>query len=343
MSLRVFGEIDGVPVHEVTLRSAGGAVAKVIGWGATLRDLHVPGGLGASQRVVLGFHDLDSYRRYSPHFGAVPGRVANRIAGGRFSLDGKTYDLARKPGDSFTIHGGPTGFGKSIWRVVRHDERSVVLAIVSPDGDNGFPGNLTATCRYSLEEPATLRVEFTAVTDAPTPVNLCQHSYFNLDGSDTVLDHTLVLDADFITPQDGDGIPSGEVRDVAGTPYDFRKERALREQDGAFHYDNNFVLTRRKGKAAGIAGKSLHHAGTLRSARSNLALATWTTEPALQLYDGWKVKTPVPGLEGKPYGANAGVCLETQHYPDSPSHPHFPCIILRPGEVYRHVTEYRFS
>ncbi|MDJ1159002.1 aldose epimerase family protein [Chelatococcus sp. SYSU_G07232] len=346
MAIRPFGEVDGRTVEEVTIRSAAGAEARVIGWGAVLRDLVVPLATGEPQRVVLGLERLEDYVAHSPHMGAIAGRVANRIAGGRFTVDGRGYDVPRNQDGRHALHGGGRGFGKRPWQVSHHDGASVALTLVSPDGDAGFPGTLTVTCLYRLCEPATLRIELAAVTDAPTPVNLCHHSYFNLDGTPSILDHRLTVAADFYTPTDADLIPTGEIRAVEGTPYDFRANRTVRfpdaETGAPVRYDVNFVLRRDRTEPAAGGGPALAHAATLASTRSNLAMETWTTEPGLQVYDGGKVAIPVPGLGGARYGANAGICLEAQHFPDSPNRAHFPTTLLRPGEVYRQVTEYRF-
>ena len=201
-------------------RVPGGGERKILTCGAVVRDLVVPASNGL-QRVVLGLNTIEDYVAYSPSFGAVPGRFANRIANGRFVLDGVAYQLDRKPGQKHTLHGGPNGFGHRIWKLGAYDDSSVELILESPDGDSGFPGAMTATCVYRLLEPATLRVELSAVSDRPTIVNLTQHSYFNLDGSPDILDHELTLFADFYTPADAELIPTGEIRAVAGTPYDF--------------------------------------------------------------------------------------------------------------------------
>src|SRR6202046_2363898 len=239
MSARSFGEIDGTPVFEVTIASQAGASAKILTWGAVVRDLVVPASNGR-QRVVLGLNTIEDYLNYSPSFGAVPGRFANRIANGRFVLDGVAYQLERKPGQKHTLHGAPHGFGHRIWKLGAYDSSSVELILESPDGDSGFPGNLTATCIYRLLEPATLRVELTAVSDRPTIVNLTQHSYFNLDGSPDILDPELTPFANFYTPADEELIPTGEIRAVAGTPYDFRQPRTIRDP-ALTPYDTNFV------------------------------------------------------------------------------------------------------
>ncbi|WP_406856883.1 aldose epimerase family protein [Alsobacter sp. KACC 23698] len=342
MTVREFGRLGDDVVHEVTIRSKAGAEARVITWGAVLRDLHVPLPSGGRQRVVLGLQTIEDYVEHSPHMGAIAGRYANRIAGGRFLLDGVERQLDRNQAGRHALHGGGAAFGKRLWRLAAHDETSVTLTLVSLDGDGGYPGQLTATCVYRMVEPATLRVELTAVADAPTIVNLAQHAYWNLDGSPSVLDHELEVDASFYTPVDEDLIPTGEVSAVAGTPFDFRSRRPIRfaGRDGApFRYDHNFVLSAPRP----TRDQPLRRAARLRSPRNGLTLELHTTEPGVQVYDGHKVDVAAPGLDGARYGANAGLCLESQVWPDSPNRPHFPDPTLRPDEVYRQISEYRFA
>jgi len=231
VSARVFGTIGGAPAYEVVIASKAGASAKILTWGAVIRDLVVPTA-GGPRSVTLGLDSLEDYVAHSPHFGAVAGRFANRIANGRFVLDGIEYVLAGKPGQKHTLHGGPKAFGERIWKLGAHDGSSVSMTLESPDGEAGFPGALTATCVYRMLELATLRVELSAVTDKPTVVNLTQHAYFNLDGSKDILDHEVTLFADFYTPADTDLIPTGEILSVAGTPYDFRAARPVRNASG---------------------------------------------------------------------------------------------------------------
>jgi aldose 1-epimerase len=334
-SIRTFGTYEDIDIEEVTIRSEAGAEAKIISWGAAVRDLVVPAKNGA-QRVVLGFDRFDDYLHHSPYFGANPGRFANRIAHGRFTLEGVTYELDRNEQAKQTLHGGSRGFGKRPWSVVTADQRSVTLAIVSEDGDMGFPGRVVASCAYLLHEPSTLQVSFMATTTRPTPVNLAHHSYFNLDGSPDILDHHLLIAADFYTPTDEDLIPTGEICAVADTPYDFRNDRPIRHEgkSGPVPYDTNFVLR---------SANQLGHAATAWSPRSGVIMEAWTTEPGLQFYSGGKLDTAVAGLSGHPYGPHAGFCLEAQRFPDAPNKPHFPSAILHSGEVYRQTTEYRFS
>lgn len=331
----LFGTIDGAPAYEVVIATKSGASAKILTWGAVLRDLIVPTRMGP-QRVTLGLNRLEDYVAHSPHFGAVPGRFANRIANGRVTIDGIEHALDRKPGEKHTLHGGPNGFGRRLWTLGALDESSVSMTLESPDGDSGFPGALTATCVYRMLEPATLRVELSAVSDRATVVNLTQHGYFNLDGSPNILDHELTLFADFYTPADDELIPTGEIRAVAGTPYDFRVARRVRHPDGTA-YDTNFVASLRPDD------EGLAPIARLRSPLNGLALSLHSTEPGVQVYDSAKLDCPAPGLDGARYGPNAGLCLEPQAFPDSPNRRHFTNCILRPGGEYRHVSEFRFA
>lgn len=335
------GTFEGTPVEEVVLRSDAGAEARLLTWGAVLRDLHVPSRSG-SQRVVLGFDRFEDYPGHSPYFGAIPGRFANRIAEGRFSIDGTEYQADRNEKGRTTLHGGSHGFGKRVWSLAAHDDREATFVLVSDDGDMGFPGRATVACTYRLLEPATLVVEFTATVDKPSPVNLAHHSYFNLDGSPSILDHTLMLAADFYTPVDDALIPTGEIARVEGSPYDFRTERPIRHdaQGSPFPYDTNFVL---RGPSGTQAPGTLHHAATAHSAGSGVELQVWTTQPGVQFYSSSKLHPGVPGHDGATYEPFGGFCLETQNFPDAPNHAHFPDAILRPGRVYHHVTEYRFA
>ncbi len=337
MSVSIFGTVDGVDVQEITLGNAAGTTASILTWGAVLRDLVVATAGGPRQRVVLGLNSLDDYRAHSPHFGATPGRFANRIAGGRFTLDGHAHQLPLNDHGKNCLHGGPHGFGKRPWTIAEVREDSVLLRLESGDGDSGFPGALEAFCRYQLGEPATLRVDLTATCDAPTIVNLAHHSYFNLDGGADILDHEVMLAAAFRTPTDADLIPTGEVASVAGTPYDFRTPRPVRDPSGTT-YDTNFVIATTPDPATGLA-----HAATIRSRKNDLALELHTNQPAVQFYDAAKLDCPAAGLGGARYGAHGGLCLEAQLYPDAPNHRHFPSSVLRPGERYHQRSEYRFG
>ena len=287
------------------------------------------------QHVCIGLTTIEDYKKHSSHFGAVPGRFANRIAGGRFTLDGQAYTLPCNEGGINTLHGGPQGFGKRPWTIVAHTENSVTLTLHSADGDAGFPGNLEATCVYTMLEPATLRFDLTATTDAPTVVNLTNHAYFNLDGSPDILDHVLTINAESRTPTDEHNIPTGAIEPVAGTPFDFRSPRPVRNEAGQA-YDLNYVIG---GKRDGV----LIHAARATAPSNGLTMNVFTDQPGIQFYDAKKLDCPVPGIGGAHYGNHAGFCLETQLYPDAPNKPNFPSSVLRPGERYRNVTEFRFS
>jgi len=338
MTANLFGHIDGQDIIEIALENAAGMQARVLTFGATVRDLIVPAPEGG-RRVVLGFNSVEDYAAHGSHAGAVAGRFANRIAGGRFSIDGAAHQVVCNQAGRHALHGGgkPFGFGVRPWRLLAHDARSVTLGLRSLHGDGGFPGTLDVLCTYALGDDARLTITLRAMTDRPTVVNLAQHAYFNLAGGGDVLDHELQLDSAFYTPVDGDLIPTGEVRAVAGTPFDFRTRRKLRFETpaGLQAYDHNFVLNGARG--------SLRRAASLYAPGGDLEMQVWTSEPAVQLYDAAKMAPPVAGLGGQRYGARAGLCLECQTFPDAPNRGHFPSALLRPGEVYRQVTEWRFN
>lgn len=350
MAVTIFGTLaDGTEIREAHLTTASGCQARILELGATLRDLVVPLHGDASQRVVLGFETLETYEGRSHHAGAIVGRYANRIARGRFSLDGVSYQLALNEKGTHSLHSGPDGFDRRPWRIVEHAEDRVTLALFSPAGDQGFPGALNVWCRYQLRDPATLALELAATTDATTIVNLAHHPYFNLDGNEDARDHELMIAADFITASDSELIPTGEIIRVAGSPYDFRAKRRVRHvppgATKAFGYDTNFVL--RGPGLAGRYGAALAHAATLASSTSGLALELWTSAPGLQFFDGHDMTFAAPGLDAQGFGARrygegAGIALEAQHFPDSANHPHFPSTVLHPGEILRQCTEYRF-
>lgn len=333
-TIRSFGEFRGTDIQEITLRSQAGAEARILTYGAVIRDLVVPTAAGP-QPVCLGLNSMADYQAHSPHFGAVPGRVANRIAGGRFTLDGKTYTVPRNEGGLNCLHGGDAGFGLRPWRVAEATQDSVTLTLASPDGDAGFPGAVEVTCLYRLIEPATLRYELHATTDAPTVVNLTNHAYFNLDGSPDILDHELTIHAGRITLLDKHLIPTGEIAPVDATPYDFRQPRPIRHPSGQA-YDMNFVV---EGGGTG----TLVHAARARSPKNGLTLDVYSDQPGVQLYDAAKLNCPVPGLGAAHYGPRSGFCLETQLFPDAPNQPNFPSSVLRPGERYANITEFRFG
>ena len=335
MASRVFGTLpDGSAIDEVAI-AAGNLSASVITYGAAIRDIRLA---GIDHPLVLGFDRVDDYVRHSPHFGAVVGRVANRIGGGRFSIDGQRFQLSLNLHGRQHIHGGHRGFSRRAWRLADHTGDSVTLAIVSPDSEEGYPGTVAATVRYVVAEPATIRMEAVATTDAPTLVNLAQHSYFNLDDSPNVLDHHIEIFADSYTPTDADDVPTGEILSVAGSDFDFRTARPLRQMRGGGRvgFNKNFVIARRK------SARPLAHARVF-SPRNGVVLEVASTEPGIQFYDGVFMNIPVPGLGGRRYAVNAGCCFEPQLFPDAINHPGFPSPILRPGETYRQVTTFSFS
>jgi aldose 1-epimerase len=342
MNQRVFGTLGERPILEARLAS-GGAEARVIEFGASLADLIVPAPGGRRQRVVLGLNALRDYEFFSAHMGAIAGRVANRIAGGSFMLDGDSHSLDRNQDGRHTLHSAGAAFGKRPWTILHQDVGSVTLGVVSAAGEAGFPGALTATCRYTLGE-AALRIELTAFSDRPTLCNLTNHAYFKLDDTLDILDHELEIRANLYLPSDADLIPDGSLLRVSGTPYDFRTPRSIlmMGEDGErCAYDTSFII-RRDRTERDTSGLELALAARLMSARSELEMQVWTSEPVVHLYDAGGLNVPVPGIDGMRYGAHAGLCLETQHAPDSPHLPHLPSIVLRPGQLYRQVTEFRF-
>lgn len=324
--IRPFGTLHGVAVDEVTLR-AGSLEASILTYGATLRDLRLAG-----RPLVLGLSTLDEYVEHGAYFGALCGRYANRIAGGRFTLDGTAYQVTCNERNRTHLHGGATGFDKRIWTVDELTADSLVLSLVSPDGEEGYPGTVTLKARFTLLPSAVLSLSITAVTDAPTLVNIAHHSYFNLDGSADVLAHRLQILGEDYLPVDGHGIPTGDVVPVAGTDFDFRH---LRSVSGPRTYDHNFCLSRDVALEPRLAA-------VLEGATSGVSMELWTTEPGLQFYDASGLGLPFTGPDGRRFGPHAGLCLEPQRWPDSPNQKNFAGAVLRPGETYHQLTEFRF-
>ena len=332
---RLVGTHQGREVHEVTLMAEGGLQAQILTFGAVIRDLSLPLAAGGRQPLVLGFPTFDPYPVHSPYFGALVGRYANRIGGGRFTLAGQTYLLDRNEAGTTTLHGGRAGFATRIWDIVDYSDRHVTLGLVSPDGDQGFPGTLQATCRYTLWPDNRLEVALRARTDRPTPVNLTQHSYFNLDGAPDVSDHLLCVHADAYTPIGPEKIPMGQILPLADTPFDLRQPRRIGDLGMAL--DHNFVLR------AALAASPVRPVVDLTAPRANLRLRVSTTKPGVQIYDGHMLDVAVPGLGGRHYGPRAGLCIETQFFPDSPNQPQFPDTVLAAGADYDHRTIYAFE
>jgi aldose 1-epimerase len=338
-----FGSLDdGTAIDLYTLKNAKGAAAKVITYGATLTELWVPGRTGKLGDVVLGFDNLQGYLGKHPWFGATVGRVANRIAKGKFMLDGKEYSLEINDPPN-NLHSGSKDLSRVVWKAEPVHERNgaaVRFTYDSPDGDEGFPGKLSVTVLYRLTNNNELQLEYTAKTDKATPVNLTNHSYFNLDGDKNILGQVLQLSAEKYTPVDATLIPTGEIRVVKGTPLDFTHPVAIgahitEMQGNPGGYDHNFVLSAGAGK--------LKLAARVFDAASGRQMEVWTTEPGVQFYSGNFLDGTITGKRGVVYGKHSGFCLETQHYPDAVNHPAFPSVILRPHSIYSTQTIYKFS
>jgi aldose 1-epimerase len=338
---------DGTPVDRWTLAGDGGMTVVVLTYGGIVQTLEVPDRDGVPVNVVLGLATADRYLAGNPpYLGALIGRYANRIAGGAFTLDGQEHQLpVNNPPNS--LHGGTQGFDKRVWAATGVDG-GVELAYTSPGGEMGYPGTLSVTVRYTLTGGNALRIDYQATTDAATVVNLTNHSYLNLAGeaAGSVEGHRLQLHAGRYTPTDATNIPTGELAPVAGTPFDFTSPHTIGERIGeddeqlrfGLGYDHNYVLDRPDG-----ADGSLVAAARVSEPGSGRVLDVETTEPGLQLYSGNQLDGSLTGPGGVAYGPRAGLCLETQHFPDSPNQPGFPSTVLRPGEVYRSATVYRFG
>jgi aldose 1-epimerase len=342
-----FGQMpDGTAVESFTLRNSHGIEVKAITYGAIITSVRVPDRAGELADIVLGYDDLAGYLSKPSYFGAVVGRYGNRIAKGRFTLDGKTYTLATNNGPNH-LHGGVKGFDKVVWKGEpgsSADNPSVTFRYTSRDGEEGYPGTLEARVTYTLTDRDELRFEYAATTDKPTVVNLTQHSYFNLTGGKSdILGHELTIEADRFTPVDATLIPTGPLAPVEGTPLDFRRPTAVGARIGRDDeqlkngkgYDHNFVLNRR--------GEGLVHAVRLVDPRSGRTLDVQTTEPGVQFYSGNFLDGTITGKGGVVYKQRWALCLETQHFPDSPNQPAFPSTVLRPGKEYRSTTVLTFG
>jgi len=340
---------DGETVDLITLRSPSGVELDVATYGGIVTRLLAPDRGGELADVVLGHDRLEPYLAGTPYFGAIVGRYGNRIANGRFTLDGKEYVLAVNNGPNH-LHGGIRGFDKVVWQAepyANETEAGIVLRYVSPDGEEGYPGELSAKVTYALTAAGELRIDYEAMTDAPTIVNLTHHGYWNLagHGSGDILDHVLAIRASRFTPVDETLIPTGERRPVEGTPFDFLDPTAIGaridadDEQIAFGggYDHNFVLDGWENDG------ELRSAAVLHDPVSGRTVEVLTTEPGLQFYSGNFLDGSDIGKGGVVYERRTGLCLETQHFPDSPNHPAFPTTVLRPGETYRSTTVYRFS
>ena len=337
---------DGTPVDLFRLTNGHGLVAAITNYGGIVVSLLVPDRQGELGDIVLGYDTLAGYLAKSPYFGCLVGRYGNRIAKGEFQLDGQTYSLARNDGENH-LHGGTKGFDKVVWAAKPLSADGSVglhLQYLSRDGEEGYPGALSVAVTYTLSDQDELIVDYSATTDKPTLVNLTHHSYFNLEGADgDTLGHRLTINADRFTPVASGLIPTGEIRAVKGTPMDFTRPKAvgadIASQDPQLvlghGYDHNWVLNRSRD------GLSL--AARLMGPRSGRVMEVLTTEPGIQFYSGNYLDGSIVGKQGKAYGPHFGLCLETQHYPNSPNQPGFPSTVLRPSETYQSRTVHRFS
>jgi aldose 1-epimerase len=340
-----FGTVSGTAIDRFTLRNANGVEVQAITYGGIITSIKTPDRNGASADIVLGFDTIEGYLQDHPFFGAIIGRYGNRIAKGRFTLNGTTYKLATNNGANH-LHGGVKGFDKVVWRgEPLTGKNGVAFTRTSPDGEEGYPGNLTVRVSYELTDQNQLIVDYHATTDKATPVNLTQHTYFNLagGGSGDILGQSLMLNADRFTPVDATLIPTGEIANVDGTPFDFRQPALIGARIAQPHpqlkfgqgYDHNWVLNR--------SGNGLQMAAVAMDPASGRTLEITTTEPGIQFYAGNFLDGKLTGKGGHVYKQRAGFCLETQHYPDSPNHPDFPSTVLQPGQQYATSTVFTFG
>lgn len=342
-----FGKTStGEAVDLYRLSNTKGVEASIINYGGIVVSLKTPDRNNKTSDVVLGFDSLEGYLGNHPYFGAIIGRYGNRIAKGRFSLDGQEYQLAKNNGENH-LHGGIRGFDKVVWRARENAASNrVELSYLSKDGEEGYPGNLSVTVTYTLTENSELKIDYDATTDRTTVVNLTNHSYFDLrgqEGQGDISGHRIMIAADRFTPVDSGLIPTGELRAVEGTPFDFRQPRAIGEKINADDeqirigkgYDHNFVLN--------AGGGTLALAARVTEPETGRVMEVYTTEPGVQFYTGNFLDGSITGKGGKRYAHRSGFCLETQHFPDSPNKPSFPSVVLKPGNRYRTTTVYQFS
>jgi aldose 1-epimerase len=335
-----WGNTDGKEVFLYTLTNAKGVQVKISNYGATVTSWVSPDKNNKPSSIVLGFDSLSGYLAKPPYFGAVVGRYGNRIAKGKFKIDNTQYTLATNNGSN-ALHGGLKGFDKQVWDASTQNDStaSLLLSYTSKDGEEGYPGNLKVTVRYTLTNDDELKIEYNATTDKPTVLNLTNHSYFNLTGdvSNSILDETLMIDADNYTPVDTTLIPTGEIKPVKGTPFDFTKAKKIGLEIGAVSggYDHNFVLNKKD--------SSLQKIAALKDSISGRTLEVFTTQPGVQFYTGNFLDGTLSTPGAKKINQHAALCLETQHFPDSPNQPKFPTTLLLPGEQFHSVTVYKLS
>lgn len=337
--------LDGTPVEIYTLRNANGMTARIMTYGGIVQSLSVPDKKGNFGDVVLGYDTLGGYLTNSPYFGSLIGRYGNRIAKGHFTLDGKIYTLATNNGPN-SLHGGIKGFDKVVWQVVHAEYTAqgaqLELSYTSPDGEEGYPGTLTVTAIYTVTPDNSLRLDYKATTDEATVVNLTQHSYFNLAGHGDILGHVVSLNADTYTPVDSTLITTGELRPVDGTPFDFRKPVTIGSRVNASDeqikfgggIDHNWVVNHPMGQL-GLDARVFDPS-------SGRVMEVWSTEPGLQFYSGNFLDGTIKGKDGQVYPYRGAIAMEPQHFPDSPNHPNFPSVVLRPGKVYHNTIIYKF-
>jgi aldose 1-epimerase len=346
VSRQPFGQTkDGTPVDLYTLRNSKGAEARISNYGGLVISLKVPDRNGNLGDVVLGYDNLDGYLKETPYFGALIGRYGNRIAKGKFTLNGQEYTLATNNGPN-ALHGGLKGFDKVVWEptiLASAEGPALQLKYVSKDGEEGYPGNLSVTAVYTLTEDNALKLEFTATTDKDTVLNLTHHSYFNLAGKGDILGHLVIIPANRFTPVDSTLIPTGELKPVEGTPFDFRNPTAIgvriNQDDEQLKfgggYDHNWVVNKQPG-AYGLMAR-------VTELTSGRVMEVYSTEPGLQFYSGNFLDGKITGKRGWVYKHRSAFCMEPQHYPDSPNKPEFPTVVLKPGQVYKNTIVYRFS
>lgn len=335
-----FGNYNGQAITEYTITNANGMQLSIMNYGGTITKLITPDKNGKMGDVVLGYQSLDGYlQKANPYFGALIGRYGNRIAKGKFTLDGKTYTLAANNNGN-SLHGGNKGFDKVVWSAERQGDSSLKLNYLSKDGEEGYPGNLNVTVVYTLTPDNAVKIDYTATTDKATPVNLTNHAYYNLSAGvdSTILNEELQLNADKYTPVDSLLIPTGEIAPVKGTPFDFTTMKPIGKDIDQVKggYDHNFVLNK--------TGNELSKAATVYDPTSGRTMDVYTTQPGIQFYTGnFLDGTLTDTKDGAKYVKHAALCLETQHFPDSPNHSNFPSTILKPGEKYQETTVYKFG
>jgi aldose 1-epimerase len=335
-----FGNYNNQPVTEYTISNPSGMQVSILNYGGTITKLITPDKNGKRGDVVLGFTSLDGYlQKNNPYFGALIGRYGNRIGNAKFTLDGKTYMLAANNNGN-SLHGGNKGFNKVIWTAEKIGDSSLKLTYQSKDGEEGYPGNLNVQVIYTLGADNSLKIDYTATTDKATPVNLTNHAYFNLSAGDdsTILNHQLQLNADKYTPVNDKLIPTGKIDDVKNTPMDFTSVKTIGNDIGKVKggYDHNWILNK--------TGNELSKAAEVYEPNSGRVMEVFTTQPGIQFYTGnFLDGTLMYGKNGKKYVQHGALCLETQHYPDSPNQPSFPSTILKPGDTYNQTTVYKFS